>query len=174
MVLSATERKQQRMLIIWLSPEIHSPLYFFLSLPDTYTSCSSPPPPPAFTATSSHLLRLLTARFPNEAPWEWSLAPSLKIDLFAFCCCWGAAGTDCLLRAPYGLAAPAFVQHTLAHTHIMKNAQASRQSRTLWRRFFFKLVCTPAQLSMRGFRKEEHMRAHTDTHKHTLYIHTFK
>ncbi len=58
-----------------------------LSLPDTYTSCSSPPPPPpAFVASSSHLLLLLTARVPNEAPWECSLAPSLKIDLFAFCC----------------------------------------------------------------------------------------
>lgn len=63
-----------------------------LSPPDTYTSCSSPPStPPVYVASSSHLL-LLIARVPNEAPWECSLAPSLKIDLFSFCCfprsCW--------------------------------------------------------------------------------------
>lgn len=83
-----------------------------VSVPDTYTSCSSPPPPPpAFAASSSHLLH--TVGVPNEAPWERSLAPSPKVDLFAFCC----FGEDRLPHTPYGLAAPAFICHGHTHTH---------------------------------------------------------
>ncbi len=125
-----------------------------LSLPDTYTSCSSPPPPPpAFVASSSHLL--LTARVPNEAPWECSLAPSLKIDLFAFCCFRGAAGTDCLPHIPYGLAAPAFMhrkhahKHTRTHTHTHTHRQASDHALAFLTHVFFKLVCTRTHILVR-------------------------
>lgn len=114
-----------------------------LSLADTYTSCSSPPPPPpVFDASSSHLLLLLTARVPNEAPWECSLAPSLKIDLFAFCCFWGAAGTDCLLCVPYGLAAPAFMQQTHTQTNTKTHSQASDHTLAFLMHMLLKLTCT--------------------------------
>lgn len=121
------------MLIIWLSPEIHFPHFSVRSLPDTYTSCPSPPPsPPAFVASSSHLL-LLAARVPNEALWECSLAPSPKIDLFAFCCFWGAAGTDCL---PHRTIWPGPPRHSHTREREKKKkkkketAQASKSSHT--------------------------------------------
>lgn len=125
--ISQCSRNKKWMLIIWLSPEIHFPLSLFPLLPDTHTSCSNPPPlPPAFIASSSHLL-LFADRVPNEAPWECSLAPSLKIGLLALCCFGGAAGRDCLPFVPYGQATPALMQQT-----------HSDHALTL----FFKLVCT--------------------------------
>lgn len=85
--------------------------------------CHLPSSPLPRTSSSS-----LTV--PNEAPWECSLAPSLKIDLLALCCFGGAAGTDCLPLVPYGLATPAFMQQTHSD-HALA--------------LFFKLVCTQFQ-----------------------------
>lgn len=121
-----------------------------LSLPDTHTSCSSPPPsPPAFVASYTHLLLLLTARVPNEALWECSLASSLKIDLFTLCCFGEAAGTDRLPRAPYGLATPAFLQQRRRQ----KCTQKGKPSCTYVFKFV-KLVCAFAHTS---FGRNEHM-----------------
>lgn len=98
-------RKQQWMLMVCVSPGIHSSLSAY-----TYTSCCIPAPlPPAFAASSFH--QLLPVRVPNEAQWECSPASSLQTcPLSGIPTEFGCLGS--LFLVPCGLAAPALMHHS--------------------------------------------------------------